>query len=338
MTDLKLVSTNQETPILLDSFLGGSAPLLRHLGLDGVPFPGLTRLLLSATSLVNLRLWDLPPSGYIPPEAIVTNLSALTKLKSLFLGFRSPRSQPNEEGRLPPPITRVVLPALTEFFFTGDNEYLEDTLPRIDTPRLCDVLITFFNQPAFDTPSLRDFISRTESFKALHQAHLLFSQHNITVVLGHQNGADDYRTLQLGILYHPLRSGGPTLVQMYNLCFPRFPTLEHLLIHERSHSPPQWQDYMESAQWFDLFRSSTSVKALGLSKHFVRFVSPALGVLIGQQVIEVLPALQAIFVHGIQSSDPTGVHHGIMSFVAAREGFGRYLEFGFFSDDQMDGE
>ena len=328
LTNLELLSMSENATILPDSFLGGSAPLLQCLHLHSVPFPALPRLLLSATNLVVLRLWDLPPSGYISPEAIVTSLSALTKLKSLYLGFQSPRSQPNQEGRLPPPISRVVLPALTDFWFIGDREYLEDTLPKIDTPQLRRIHITFFGQPAFDTPSLRDFISRTELFEAPHRAHLFFSKCDVTVILQvlHGNGVADHRTLGLGILPHPLRWACPTPVQMYHSCIPPFPTLERLVIYENEHSEPQWQDYMQSAQWLDLFRSFTSVKALVLSNDFVRFVSPALGGLIGQQVTEVLPALQDIFVDGPQSSDPTGVLHGIMSFVAARDGFESHVD------------
>ena len=325
LTDLKLLSTDEEIPILPDSFLRGSTPLLRHLGLHGIPSPSLPKLLSSVTSLVSLRLWDLPPSGYISPEAIVTSLSMLTRLKSLELGFRPPRSQPNQQGRLPPPLTRVVLPFLIEFWFTGDSEYLEDTLSRIDTPLLCEVHITFFNQPAFDTPSLRDFISRTELFKAPHRAHLIFSRHHLTVMLFHQNGVADHRTFQLGISYHSLRWGCPTLVQMYNSCVPPFTTLEQLCIYEDRDSQIQWPDYIQSAQWLNLFRSFTSVKDLELSQHFVVFIAPALGGLTGLQVTEVLPALQIIFLDGIQPSDPTCVHDGIMAFVAARYCFGSHV-------------
>src|SRR5258708_5737056 len=70
-------------PIVLESFLGGSAPRLRHLSLNRIPFPGLPKLLLSATHLVDLHLWDVPNSGYFTPEAIVTGLSTSTSLKVL---------------------------------------------------------------------------------------------------------------------------------------------------------------------------------------------------------------------------------------------------------------
>ena len=79
-------------PVLPDSFLGGSAPRLQSFYLDTIPFPGLPKLLLSATHLVNLWLFNIPHSGYISPEAMVTCLTMLTKLKTLQLEFESPQS------------------------------------------------------------------------------------------------------------------------------------------------------------------------------------------------------------------------------------------------------
>src|SRR5260221_2390194 len=80
--------------VISDSFLGGSAPCLQELLLDGVPFPALPKLLLSATKLVRLTLWNIPDSGYISPESLAICLSALTRLESLSLTFESPRFRP----------------------------------------------------------------------------------------------------------------------------------------------------------------------------------------------------------------------------------------------------
>ncbi len=55
-----------------DSFLGGSAPRLRYLALNSIPF--------RVTRLVRLWLVNIPHSGYISPEAMVT----LTSLEELF--------------------------------------------------------------------------------------------------------------------------------------------------------------------------------------------------------------------------------------------------------------
>ena len=89
LTDLRLriLLDDKSRPILPDSFLGGTAPRLRSLNLYDVPFPGLPKLLLSTTQLVNLDLYCIPHSGYIPPEVMATTLSALTSLDSLRLHF-----------------------------------------------------------------------------------------------------------------------------------------------------------------------------------------------------------------------------------------------------------
>ena len=77
LTDLTLWSLNYATmSVVPDSFLGGYAPRLRELSLDRVPFPGLPKLILSATNLVSLHLLSIPNSGYILPEAMLTALSS----------------------------------------------------------------------------------------------------------------------------------------------------------------------------------------------------------------------------------------------------------------------
>ena len=89
LTDLELHSYG-ETPVIPNSFLGGSAPLMRFLQLDNIPFPGLPKLLPSATQLVDLHLIDIPHSGYISPEEMVASLSVLPSLEHLSLVFLSP--------------------------------------------------------------------------------------------------------------------------------------------------------------------------------------------------------------------------------------------------------
>jgi hypothetical protein len=127
--DLESDDDTLETPVDPDLFLGGSAPSLRFLHLAYIPFPGLPKLLLSATHLTDLRFFD---SGYISPEAIVSCFSALTRLETLFLEFGHPESEP----RRPPLPTRTLLPALTRLHFYGVSEYLEDLVGRIDAPQL----------------------------------------------------------------------------------------------------------------------------------------------------------------------------------------------------------
>jgi hypothetical protein len=108
-----------EVPALPDSFLGRSAPRLRYLHLNAVPFPGLPKLLLSTTHLAYLWLVNIPHSGYISSEAMATSLSLLTSLNTLQREFESPQSSPDQESRRSPPPTRIVLPFLMCFRSKG---------------------------------------------------------------------------------------------------------------------------------------------------------------------------------------------------------------------------
>ena len=142
---------NHETVVLPDSFLGGSAPRLEDLKLVAIPFPGLPKLLLSATHLTDLALVHIPHSGYFSRDAIATVLPTLTSLDSFDLEFISIRSCPDRASRRPPPSTRPILPVLTHFVFKGASEYLEDLVARIDAPQLKNLFITFFNDFVFST-------------------------------------------------------------------------------------------------------------------------------------------------------------------------------------------
>ena len=158
-----------------DSFLGGSAPRLRHLEFGGIPFPGLPKLLLSTTHLVTLCLWKIPHSGYISPEAMASGLSVLTSLEEFTLMYRLFET-PDQENQFLPVSARSVLPALTSFDFQGVADYLEELVARIDAPRLSHLSITFFDQAGnFNNPHLVQFFSRTPNFKTPEKAHFIFN-------------------------------------------------------------------------------------------------------------------------------------------------------------------
>jgi hypothetical protein len=80
LTYLELSSHDETPPVIPDSFLGGSAPRLRYFNLTGIPFPGLPKVLLSATHLVQLCLYNIPDFGFISPEAMVALLTGKPKV------------------------------------------------------------------------------------------------------------------------------------------------------------------------------------------------------------------------------------------------------------------
>jgi hypothetical protein len=312
-----LWSHDENTLVLPDSFLGGS-PRLRSLTLYRIPFPGLPKLLLSTHDLVKLHLSGIPRSGYISPEAMVTALSTLTSLEELELGFQSPRSQADRASRRPPPLTRVVLPALTTLTFKGDSEYLEDIVSRLEAPLLSYTNITFFNQLLFDTPLLRHFISRTATFRAAYQAHIACLTDTVLFSLYPRDRTEDGEVM-LSISCKPLDWQISSLAQVCSTSFPPLPTMERLdiSIKKDSDSLLEWQDDMEDTQWLDLLRPFTSVKDLDLSEDSVPLVAPTLRELSGERVTEVLPALETLFLEALRPSGP--VKEAIGKFTAARQ-------------------
>jgi F-box-like len=315
LADLHFSVYNGTGPILPDSFLGGTAPRLRYLYLDGVPFPGLPKLLLSATHLVGLYLDYIPPSGYIPPEAMATSLSALTNLESLHLRFRSPLPRPAQESRRPPPLTRTILPSLTTIQFKGASEYLEEILARIDAPRLDELDITFFNQIIFDTPQLFQFISRRPTLRAPEKGHIEFRSGDIIVRFLSQTS--DYRVLSVQI---PCTASEWQLLSLGQVCTSSLPpvsTLEDLYIFEGQGYPLRWQDDVENTLWLELLHPFAAVKNLYLCERIMPRIAPALQELVGARTTEVLPTLENIFLKGLQPSGP--LQEGIEKFVAARQ-------------------
>ena len=313
LADLSLRS--YDAPLFPASFLGGSTPCLQSLELSGIQFPSLGKLLLSATGLVTLRLLDIPNPGDILPDAMATYLSALVNLQELFLDFRFPRSEDDRENRNFPPLARrLVFPSLTEFYFKGDSEYLEDLVDRIETPALDKFSITFFDQLFFDTPLLRDFFSRTKAFQALHRAAVSISSSCINVTLFRRNGMVDHNTLDVGIsCCRPARQIF-SLARFCGTSLHHLPTLERLSIHELMGSGLY---DMESAPWLDLLHPFVTVKDLALSRFLAQYVAPALRELTEESVAEVLPELRHVFVDGFDTSGPT--QEAISQFVAARQ-------------------
>ena len=70
---------------LPDSFLGGSAPRLEELWLDCIPFPGLPKLLLSASLVTSLSQWGEPHRVYHDAEPGRSEFKFLCFLKMSYM-------------------------------------------------------------------------------------------------------------------------------------------------------------------------------------------------------------------------------------------------------------
>ena len=315
LTSLQFVFQFQKeaAPVLPASFLGGSAPGLQKLILIRIPFPGLPKLLLSATHLVHIRLSYIPHSGYISPEAMVTALSVLTRLESLTIGFESPRSRPDQNSRRLPLQTRTLLPVLTDFMFNGAAEYLEDFVDKVDTPQLDTLKIEFFYELTFDTLRLTQFISRTPNLRAHDEARVTFYEGSVAVKL--LRTFDGPIRLRISCSESDLQLS--SLAQVCNSSFPPAVILavERLCI-ESIYCDRLWPDDIEDSQWIEVFRPFVAVKDLYISSDFTPQIATALQEL-GEGETEVLPALEMLFFEEPLPSGP--VQEDIEEFVAARE-------------------
>jgi hypothetical protein len=315
LTYLHITSYDETFPVIPDSFLGGSAPSLRHFYLDCILFPGLPNLILSVNHLVELGLTNIPHSGYISPEAIVALISALSSLEKLGLGFHSPQSSPGRESLSLPPPNRSILPALSRLNFKGVTEYLEEFV----TPQLDKMYITFFNQIDFDCPRLTQFINCTPTLMALDEAHVQFGGIAASVNLLKRSSGPEIglHNLRISVSCDPLDWQLSSIEQFCNSSLHPISTVEDLYI---THLFGEWvwkNDAVMKALCLELLFPFTAVKNLYLSKEFAPGIVATLEELIGGRITEVLPSLVGIFVERLE---PSGTFQkSIRQFVAARQ-------------------
>lgn len=313
LIELRLGSEDETAPLDPDLFLSGSAPGLRNLQLQLIPFQGLPKLLLSATHLTKLSLFDIPlsGSGYISPEAMMTGISALTGLESLLLEFVFPRSSPDRTSQRPPPPTRTLLPALICMAFQGESGYLEHLVARIDAPLLDKLNITFLLQRSFDTPQLTRFISRTPRIKLNDEARISFFISGVDFAFPRPDGSG----LELKILCSDSRwrISSNMLVSTSSISQTIGPAVKYLHIYTYLDS---FDDDIENGQWLDLLRPFNRVEDLYLSWIITYSIAPALQELVGERSTEVLPGLQSLFLELPRSQLVQDV---VGQFIAARQ-------------------
>ena len=309
LTRLIIRSDDHHVPLVPGSFLGGSAPRLEYFSLHGIPISGLPKLLLSATHLVYLRLSD--DTGYISPKAMVTALSVLTSLEELLLQILY---LPHQPSRRPPRSTRSVLPVLEYFQFNGATRYLEDLVARIDSPRLTALDMYFFDDEIVShTRQLVQFINRTPMSSALEEANITF--HDVFVEFNFLSRTSSYGRLDVKINSRGLDRQLSSVAQVCTSCLPPLSILEDLYIYEQTRW--DWKDDIENGLWLRLLHPFTAVKNLYLSEKVALHIGSALQELAEGRTTEVLPALQNIFLGGLESWEP--VQEGIAKLVAARQ-------------------
>src|SRR6266702_326204 len=299
-------------PTLPDSFLGGSAPLLRTIYMSGIPFPAAPALLLSAHDLVYVHLRIIPRTGYIPPEVMVSSLAVLPGLKYLTLGFEWGMPYPGRGRIRQPPITRTVLPVLSRFTFYGPIQYLEDLVAQIDTPQLDYLRITYqdWHQIDFQIPQLCGFVDRSEKLKLsrFRRADILLRSSPVVIELFHLGQSPFRLSIPEGVV-------GQVVSQLSAM----LSNVDCLFINSDSmEGDDELIGY--GIRWLELFRPFTAVKALSVDDKISRHILFVLSNIAGESAAEVLPALELLCLEN-------ELVKFVKEFVAARLNMGRPVTF-----------
>ena len=313
LTRLEIYSTDKTGPVLPAAFLGGSAPRLQTIVLREIPFPTLPVLLLSTSNLISLALSMIPHTGYISPEVMVVSLAALTKLENLLITFQSVTFRP--EHIRPPPVTRIVLPALTTFTFQGSFAYLENLVTQIDSPQLDRILVNYPNQ-LFDVlvaQQLAKFLDRSMGPKLTLLRHARVS-------FGYYFTFSMYRHPVPLSISHISCEGIDRQLSNIAQSFRRFSTTLSNVVHLRFEVQPgnsrQFVEGTDDVEWLLFLRQFPSVQSLYVSQDLTGLIALALEDINVTTVAEVLPSLDLICLEGRPASS-------IERFVAARQLSGR---------------
>jgi len=316
LTNLDLWHSSRQSLILPDAFLGGYAPRLRSFSLRQIAFPKIWKFLLGATHIVTLRL-GMPSSQYpsISPEATATCLAALLDLETLSIGFGLPPLSPIQ--MTPPglpPLMRAVLPSLTEFHFVGIGEWLEFFVARIDTPLLNQLRMRLSMDFISDTHQLHQFVGRAQSLRPLNHAQVAFSNFTNTIILGSparfvlditRDGPDQLLSSVTQICN--VHFSCLSQVDQLNIChFPEDPGMEL-----------GGKNKVDPSQWLELLRPFRGVRRLYICDELEPLVTATLRELTGERTMEVLPALENLF---LDELGPSGsARDAVESFIAARQ-------------------
>jgi hypothetical protein len=319
---LRLMVQDKAELVLPDEFLGGYAPLLTVIGMCGVAFPALPKLLLSTGNLVSLDLWNIPRSGYFSPEALVMGISAMTQLKSLTILFDFPTSHFHATNLRTPPSGRTVLPALTNLKFCGVNEYLEDIVARIDTPLLELIDLRFFNRLLFEIPHLSHFVRRTRQLASPTQAKIYSSGSAVSLALIHQPGTPHTTIpipgqLRLQIKCRQFDWQLSALSQISTQLSPFLSGVGQLDVRA---FPPSasGRDDLDLTRWLELLRLFGGVDKLRVADELVWDIARALQRVISDPDPELFPALRELFLVG-NSQEFTAVLETIAPFISAHQ-------------------
>ena len=330
LEDIHITINDTQGPSILvrNAFLGGSAPHLRKIELDGIAFPfsAIRQVLLSTNNLVELHLSKIPNEVYFSPDDLVSALSTLVQLKWLMVGFYSPDSRP------PPSMTRTrhqrtSLPSLVFLQFYGTSEYIEEFAAQIDLPALWKLNIRLFNDIFFEIPQFCEFLTRLNQpcspTSVIITLLSLFDLETVKVDfiyntnLGHEYYARRY-TLETSCIPFDWRLS--FLTQITSQLSPLLSSVHELTIWGGlSLKVPTGEEAADSTEWLELFQPFTHATKVTVWE--TKVIPGIVQALVMEDAAGVLPELTTLSLFGYRLTP--SVAKAAEQFVATRRLAGR---------------
>ena len=320
---IRITIKDAKGPSLLfrNAFLGGSAPCLKEIELDGInfPFSEIKQVISSTNNLTTLHLSRIQKTGYFSADDLVTALSTSTQLGVLTVNFQYPVSLPTQSGTSPP-FQRATLPSLYYLKFRGASEYLEDFVSRVNIPSLGFIKIMLFNQIFFDIPQFCHFILWSP-LKSPTEVEITLYTDLVTIFIRQRSKRREIQSVQchLETACERLDWQLSFVTQVSSQLSPLLKSVQTLTV---SHvEMPNGED-MDSMQWLEVFHPFAHVRELRVSEKLALDIVQAL--VTEDTTAEALPELTRLRIFVWEVREP-GVVEAVEKFVAARKLSGRTI-------------
>jgi hypothetical protein len=321
LTDLFLeweILEDKPTPVLPDAFLGGCAPHLQTIRLNGIPFPAAPALLSSARDLVDVDLRNIPDTGYIAPDEIVASLATLPRLECLIFQFQFGTSY-SDQIRLPP-LTRTALPSLTTIWFQGPFKYFEYFVAQVDAPQLKCLEITYSDRDEdegvdFQIPQLSKFIDLSETLSRFKYAEIDVYPDSVDMEL-----LDGSESVSLRFCIQDL-----WISQALSQIPGMLSNMDHLYIVAHYF---EYEQLSGNIQWLELLHPFTAIKALSVQYKLSPHIALALNSITEDWATEILPALEWLYLEhqAVTSVEKFLAAHQSVTFFQYESDFRERLE------------
>jgi hypothetical protein len=167
---------------------------------------------------------------------------------------------------------------------------------------------------------LAEFFRHADKLSLVDRAEVTFEGDRISVDLSQE--LEEIKTLTLNLTCYERELRFSYLAQFCASCLPTLSSFERLDIHV-PYCPWTWEDVIDDPdpQWLELLRPFNTVKDLCLHKYTAPRVAQTLRGLPAERVMEVLPALENVFLSDLEAFEP--VKDAISEFADARQLSGR---------------